>query len=84
MLSSGTLGFCFIFRFLFGYGGTFTHVFWPMQGSPRYAPKPLHHPKIGIPPEPRIPNLHLLCPIPALESNSTATAFRSLTVAFHF
>ena len=34
MFSSGTLGFCFIFRFLFGYGGTFTHVFWPMQGSP--------------------------------------------------
>jgi hypothetical protein len=34
MLSSGTLGFCFIFRFLFGYDGTFTHVFWPMQGSP--------------------------------------------------
>jgi hypothetical protein len=35
MFSSGTLGFCFIFRFLFifGYDGTFTHVFWPMQGS---------------------------------------------------
>ena len=24
MFSSGTLGFCFIFRFLVGYGGTFT------------------------------------------------------------
>lgn len=37
LVSSGTLGFCFIFCFLFSYGGTFTHVFRPMQGSP-----PLH------------------------------------------
>jgi hypothetical protein len=48
MFSSGTLGFCFIFRSLFGYGGTFTHVFWPMQGSP---PRPAHG---GIPSEPLI------------------------------
>jgi hypothetical protein len=40
MFSSGTLGFCFIFRFLFGYDGTFTHVFWPMRGSHRLTPLP--------------------------------------------
>ena len=35
LVSSGTLGFCFIFCFLFSYDGTFTRVFRPMQGSPR-------------------------------------------------
>jgi hypothetical protein len=34
LLSSGTLGFCFIFCFLFSYNGTFTRVFRPMQGTP--------------------------------------------------
>ncbi|MDF1715042.1 MAG: hypothetical protein P1U90_22605, partial [Akkermansiaceae bacterium] len=34
LVSSGTLGFCFIFCFLFSYDGTFTRVFRPMQGSP--------------------------------------------------
>ncbi len=33
-VSSGTLGFCFIFRFLFGNDGIFTRVSWPMPGSP--------------------------------------------------
>ena len=35
LVSSGTLGFCFIFCFLFSYDGTFTRVFRPMQGSPQ-------------------------------------------------
>jgi len=39
LVSSGTLGFCFIFCFLFSYGGTFTHVFRPMQGSPHSVPQ---------------------------------------------
>jgi hypothetical protein len=40
LVSSGTLGFCFIFCFLFSYDGTFTRVFRPMQGSPpAFAPK---------------------------------------------
>ncbi len=36
-VSSGTLGFCFIFRFLFGNDGIFTRVSWPMPGSPPVA-----------------------------------------------
>ncbi|MDF1714034.1 MAG: hypothetical protein P1U90_17490, partial [Akkermansiaceae bacterium] len=44
LVSSGTLGFCFIFCFLFSYDGTFTRVFRPMQGSPLFiyhSPDPI-------------------------------------------
>jgi len=36
-VSSGTLGFCFIFRFLFGNDGIFSRFPWPMPGSPPQA-----------------------------------------------